>query len=63
MDPRVAWGIRYHGPLRFYADDAFGYEYPEMYNRIFGHDYVPEPYIKQGPTSTPAATAGTPRRG
>ena len=47
VDPRVAWGIRYHGPLRFYADDDFGYEYPEMYNRIFGHDYVPEPYIEQ----------------
>ena len=47
VDERIAWGIRYHGPLRFYADDEFGYEYPEMYNRIFGHDYVPEPYIKE----------------
>ena len=47
VDERIAWGIRYHGPLRFYPDDEFGYEYPEMYNRIFGHDYVPEPYIKE----------------
>ncbi|MCH7825417.1 MAG: hypothetical protein IH849_11485, partial [Acidobacteria bacterium] len=32
---------------RFYPDDEVGYEYPEMYNRIFGEDYVPEPYIKR----------------
>ena len=47
VDERVAWGIRYHAALRFYPDEEYGYEYPEMYNRIFGHDYVPEPYIKQ----------------
>jgi len=23
-----------------------GYEYPELYVRIFGKDYVPAPYIK-----------------
>ncbi len=46
VDERVSWGIRYHAPLRFYPDDSVGYEYPEMYNRIFGEDYVPEPYIK-----------------
>ena len=44
---RVSWGIRYHAPLRFYPDDSVGYEYPEMYNRIFGEDYVPEPYIEE----------------
>lgn len=43
---RVSWGIRYHAPLRFYPDESVGYEYPEMYNRIFGEDYVPEPYIE-----------------
>jgi hypothetical protein len=47
VDERVSWGIRYHAPLRFYPDESVGYEYPEMYNRIFGEDYVPEPYIKQ----------------
>ncbi len=45
VEERISWGIRYHAPLRFYPDDAVGYEYPEMYNRIFGNDYVPEPYI------------------
>ena len=47
VEERVSWGIRYHAPLRFYPDESVGYEYPEMYNRIFGHDYVPEPYIRQ----------------
>ena len=45
VDERISWGIRYHAPLRFYPDDTVGYEYPEMYTRIFGEDYVPEPYI------------------
>ena len=43
---RVSWGIRYHAPLRFYPDDSVGYEYPEMYNRMFGKDYVPEQHIE-----------------
>ena len=45
VDERVSWGIQYHQALRFYPDESTGYEYPEMYNRIFGEDYVPEPYI------------------
>jgi predicted HD phosphohydrolase len=44
---RVSWGIRHHQALRFYPDPSVGYEYPELYNRIFGKDYVPPPYIKQ----------------
>ena len=47
VDERVSWGIRYHAALRFYPDESVGYEYPEMYNRIFGGDYVPEPYIEE----------------
>ena len=43
----VSWGIRYHAALRFYPDEEYGYEYPEMYNRIFGEDYVPPDYIKE----------------
>ncbi len=44
---RVSWGIRYHAALRFYPDESVGYEYPEMYNRMFGEDYVPPAYIRQ----------------
>ena len=47
VSEKVSWGIRYHQALRFYPDSSVGYEYPELYNRIFGKDYVPLPYIKQ----------------
>jgi hypothetical protein len=44
---KSAFGIRYHQALRFYADEANGYEYPDLYRRTFGVDYVPEPYIEE----------------
>ncbi len=48
VDERVSWGIQYHQALRFYPDESVGYEYPyEIYNRIFGEDYVPPEYIQQ----------------
>jgi hypothetical protein len=43
---RTSWAIRYHQALRFYPDPANGYEYPDLYNQIFGKDYVPQPHIK-----------------
>jgi hypothetical protein len=47
VSERVSWGVRHHQALRFYPDSSVGYEYPELYVRIYGKDYVPEPYIKQ----------------
>jgi len=47
VDDRISWAIRYHQALRFFPDPAVGYEYPEMYNRMFGKDYEPDEYIKQ----------------
>lgn len=47
VSPRVTFAIRYHQALRFYADPAMGYEYPDLYYRVFGRDYRPEPYIEQ----------------
>ena len=47
VSEKVAWAIRYHQALRFYPDPEVGYEYPESYRRIFGPDYVPEPYIQE----------------
>jgi hypothetical protein len=44
---RSTFAIRYHQALRFYPDEANGYEYPELYHRIFGVDYTPEPYIEE----------------
>ena len=50
VDEEVAWGIRYHQALRFYPDKEAGYEYPELYDRIFGKGYVPEPHIQEAYT-------------
>ena len=47
VDEEVSWAIRYHQALRFFADEAVGYRYPEMYVKLFGPDYKPEPYIEQ----------------
>ena len=43
---RTSFAVRYHQALRFYADTEAGYEYPDLYRRIFGEDYVPPPYIQ-----------------
>jgi hypothetical protein len=46
VSKKVTFAIRYHQALRFYADPSVGYEYPELYKRIWGSDYVPPPYIE-----------------
>jgi hypothetical protein len=46
VSEKVAFAIRYHQALRFFPDPAVGYEYPALYNLIFGKDYVPPPYIE-----------------
>ena len=45
VDEEVAWAIKMHQALRFFPDPSVGYEYPEMYRKLFGPDYTPEPYI------------------
>ena len=47
VDEEVSWAIRHHQALRFFADESAGYRYPEMYVRLFGADYTPEPYIEE----------------
>src|SRR5262247_2162747 len=47
VDPEVAWAIRHHQALRFFADESVGYKYPESYIKLFGPDYRPEPYIER----------------
>jgi hypothetical protein len=47
VDEEVSWAIRYHQALRFYADEAAGYDYPELYVRFFGPDYRPPAYIRR----------------
>jgi hypothetical protein len=43
---RSAFAIKYHQALRFYADIEAGYEYPDLYRRVFGADYVPAPHVQ-----------------
>jgi hypothetical protein len=43
---KSTFAIRYHQTLRFYPDSAAGYEYPDLYYRIFGKDYTPPPHIE-----------------
>jgi hypothetical protein len=47
VDEEVSWAIRAHQALRFYPDESFGYSYPDMYVRMFGEDFKPEPYIEE----------------
>jgi hypothetical protein len=47
VDEEVAWAIRYHQALRFFADESVGYRYPELYLKLFGPDYEPEPYVQR----------------
>ena len=47
VPPETAFAVRYHSTLRFFPDSDYGYEYPESYFRIFGEDYVPEPYLQR----------------
>ena len=47
VEEEVSWAVRYHQALRFFADEAVGYAYPEAYLGYFGPDYVPPPYIHQ----------------
>lgn len=41
VDEEVTWAIRYHQVLRFFADEANGYPYPESYIKFFGPSYRP----------------------
>jgi hypothetical protein len=43
---KTTFAIRYHQALRFFEDKEHGYVYPDLYRRIFGHDYVPSNYIQ-----------------
>ena len=49
---RATWTRRSSGPSSttsrcvFFPDPDYDYEYPEMYVRIFGEDYVPDEYQK-----------------
>lgn len=47
VSEEIAWAVRYHQPLRYFADESVGYNYPEAYKRYFGADYEPPVYVRQ----------------
>ncbi len=47
VSEEIAWAVRHHQALRYFADEDAGYAYPESYVRFFGADYVPPDYIRQ----------------
>ena len=47
VSEEIAWAVRYHQPLRYFADESAGYQYPEAYRQFFGADYQPPEYIRK----------------
>lgn len=47
VDEEVSWAVRYHQALRFFPDEANGYEYPQTYVEWFGDDYEVDDYIRR----------------
>lgn len=45
VSEEIAWAVKYHQALRYFADDAAGFKYPDAYNKFFGPDYKPPEYI------------------
>lgn len=47
VSEEIAWAIKYHQALRYFADESVGFNYPDAYNQFFGPDYVPPEYLQQ----------------
>jgi hypothetical protein len=47
VSEEIAWAIKYHQALRYFADESVGFKYPDAYNQFFGPDYEPPEYLQQ----------------
>lgn len=47
VSEEICWAVKYHQPLRYFADPEVGYAYPESYIKFFGPDYTPPDYIRR----------------
>lgn len=45
VDERITWGIKYHQCCRFFEDEEYGYEVPELYKCLFNQPLEIEPHI------------------
>lgn len=46
VDGEVAWAIRQHEILRYFADESVGYGYPDAYRDFFGAEYQPPAHTR-----------------
>jgi len=54
VSEEIAWAVKHHQALRYYADESVGYQYPESYVRFFGPGYEPPEYIRRDAESARA---------
>jgi hypothetical protein len=47
VSEEVAWAVKYHQALRYFADESVGFKYPDAYRQFFGPDYQPPEYIRK----------------
>jgi hypothetical protein len=47
VSEEVAWAVKHHQALRYFADETVGYQYPEAYVKFFGPDYQPPKYLEK----------------
>ena len=47
VSEQIAWAVKHHQALHYFADESVGYAYPESYLRFFGPDYQPPDYIRR----------------
>jgi hypothetical protein len=47
VDEEVAWAVKHHQALRYFADPDVNYEYPAAYVRFWGADYKIPDYLKR----------------
>jgi len=47
VSEEIAWAVKHHQALRYYADESVGYQYPASYLKFFGEGYQPPEYIRR----------------
>jgi HD domain len=47
VSEEIAWAVKYHQALRYFADESVGFSYPDAYVQYFGEDYELPNYIRQ----------------
>jgi hypothetical protein len=47
VSEEVAWAVQNHQALRYFADEAAGFKYPDAYNQFFGPEFTPAEYLQQ----------------